>query len=249
MSRSSWAVVCLYLLASPVAAQNEISGIPFDSIPPNTSLVSTGGISLEGDTEVSGKLTTTGEVETGGGVRFLDGTLQTSAAASSAALQSLTANGGLYGNTIADFSPAEAFTEVCFKAGAMQFDIHAAGESTAGGNCVAGDTGWIIERFERDLGAAADWTTARANCLMAGMRLPEPFEIQLSCDNSATLAINDLVDDQEWATNEASTMLTDGGSLGLIATVLSTGSCDSFSLEWVGRNPILRETAQYRCVR
>ncbi len=246
-------VPCLAILSLTVflpatlTAQDEISEITFDTLPAGTTVV--GEIELESDTRVTGKLTTSEELDTAGGVRFPDGTLQLSAAAPSTAVRSLTAKAGLYSNTIADLSPTQAFTEICFKAGAMHFDIHVAGESTTGGNCLPGDTGWIIDRFERESGAAQDWTSARALCLMDGMRLPEPFEIQLTCDNADMFAVSDLLDDEEWATNEVSTLFTGSGGRGEIATTLPAGSCDGLFFRWVGRSSNDREKVQFRCVR
>ena len=157
------------ILASAGLAQDEIYSIDFDTIPEGT-LVNGGGaaIDLQGDTNVSGQLAAGGEVRSEVGFRFPDGSLQTTASVGA----SVTANLGMYRNTIVDFAPPNAYTEICIKAGAVQFDIHAALESTQGGDCLPGDVGWIIERLERDLGAQVSWSSARLECLKDGMRLP-----------------------------------------------------------------------------
>lgn len=199
----TWLMVPLSSLA---AAQQPLPTIKFDSIPEGAQLVSN-PIGLEGDVNVTGDLDVTGEIRTGIGIRFPDGSLQVTAA-SPAAGSGLTANSGLYGNTIADFSPPLAYTEVCFKGGAVAFDVHATGETTAGGNCVPGDIGWIIERFERGGEEDFSWTEARAACLMFGMRLLEPFEWQFSCDNAGTFQLSNMINGLEWVSNTATLLET-----------------------------------------
>ena len=120
---------------------------------------------------------------------------------------SMTANDGMYDNRIADMTPPLAYTEVCFKGGSTQYDYHAVSESTAGGNCLPGDVGFIIERDQR---TGAMWVAARQNCLNFGMRLPEPFEWQLSCNNRATWNIWSMTNgNYEWASNSAQVIPVD----------------------------------------
>lgn len=108
---------------------------------------------------------------------------------------------GLYSNRIVLTSPTVGYSEVCFKAGATKADVHQAAESTAGGNCVPGDTGWIVERAER---SAKKWSEAVGTCLQLGFRLPEVFEFKFSCDNQnlLVLGLQDMNDDFEWASNK-----------------------------------------------
>ncbi len=243
---SMWSVLMFVMVASGAMAQTIISTIDMDTIPGDVKVVAATTIGLEADTTVTGTLATTGEVDAGAGVRFPDGTVQVSASAGATSFQSVTANSGLYSNKIPDITPSQDYTEVCFKAGVMQFDIHTGGEPTSGENCLPGDTGWIVERFERNAGQLADWTTARVTCLMEGMRLPEPFELQFTCDNAGLFAVSDLVTSTEWATNHADLVAypsTHGA--GILAK--SGNSCDSFSWAFAGRSTGQRAALSYRC--
>lgn len=160
---------------------------------------------------VSGGITANGQVESqAGGFVFPDGTVQTTAAMhslSAPAFGSLTANIGLYENRILDVSPPLAFSEVCFKNTVVMTDVHEVGEPTAGGNCVPGDIGWIIERDSR---GSAHWNTAKGICLRDGMRLPEPFEIFWSTEQNASVQLNDR-SMAGWASNTATVVARDSG--------------------------------------
>ena len=99
-----------------------------------------GGIATPAEGQSS--LRVEGEVESVmTGFRFPDGSLQTTAAASSQALDYLSINLGLYQNKIADFVHDVAFVEVCFKNGGVSHDQNAAMGSSQGGSCVPGDIG------------------------------------------------------------------------------------------------------------
>ena len=196
---ASQTVLVLTLLGSPGLSQT-LS----DSGSPGQEPVSAAGanaqIALEGDTTVAGTLTVQGLVATEVGVRFPDSTIQTTASPSGTA----TANQGLYSNWIAAFAPPFAYSEVCFGDGAVRFDVHSSGESTDGGNCLPGDTGFVIERVERNTGLLVTWLEAKAACLADGMRLLEPFEWQFACDNAAMLEVERMTLDQwEWVSNSA----------------------------------------------
>ncbi len=249
VSFSTVAFVSLVLGAVPAFAQGEISSIPFDSIPAGTSFISGGGaaISLQADTAVTGDLSTTGEISPGAGIRFPDGSVQTTASPAGAGT---TANAGLYSNTIADFTPPLAYTEICVKAGAVSFDIHAAGESTAGGNCLPGDTGWIIERFERDGGATFSWTAARMECLKSGMRIPEPFEWQATCDDNALYEASSMEDNWEWASNSVIALRIDNTSpavASILAPLMGNGSCNLGGHGTAADRDGTRHSNQLRC--
>ena len=243
MSRSIFSLlVVLCLVVSAVAiAQQQITSVAFDEIPEGTELAGGGSpITLQGDTNVVGEISTTT------GIRFPDGTLQVTAGGGSAE------NNGLYSNTIADFSPPNAYTEICIKNGTVESDIHDPGEPTAGGDCEPGDIGWVIERFERNSGAAVPWSTARLECLKDGMRLPEPFEWQVACTDQA-LAVSDMEDDAEWASN--STMIVrrdnDATSTGvfLIVPVMGHGSCVRASHGSIARSDSVPNSGVLRCAR
>lgn len=188
-------------LAPPAHTQDPVSEISFDTIPAQVTLDGGGGlIGVEGDTLVSGSLAASGLITTGAGLRFPDATVQTTAARGCAT----TADQGLYSNTIAAISPSLAYSEVCFKSGGFQFDVHMGGESTEGGNCVPGDTGFVIEKTEREGGTFASWPEARTACLLDGMRLLEPFEWQFACDNAGPLELESMAGEEwEWASNTA----------------------------------------------
>lgn len=234
----------------PALAQDDISAIPFESIPGMTRFAvgNEESIQLVADTVVTGDLSSTGEVAPGTGIRFPDGTLQTTATSAGAGI---TANAGLYSNTIPDFSPPLAYTEVCIRAGDVMFDIHAGGESTAGGNCLPGDTGWIIERFERDAGALVSWSTARLECLKSGMRLPEPFEWQVACGNSAEFAVSDLEDGWEWTGNSVFAIRAESSPVrsSLDAFLMGNGSCTHGVHGVTARNDGATTTGEMRCAR
>jgi len=168
-----------------------------------------------------------------------------------AALKSLSANNGLYGNTIVDMTFPTAFTEVCIKHGAIAYDQHMAGESTLGGNCLPNDVGWVIEREQRP---RLPWEQARMECLLIRMRLPEIFEWKFSCVNAADLGLNDMTSDTEWASNIAKAGFNSDGSwagVGAAAAGFSNGvgSCDIAGIGWVGVGNGGAQPWSYRCVR
>lgn len=233
----------LTITTSALAGEPEIVAITFDEIPAGTEFVGSSTIKLEGDTAVTGDVSATGEVTSDTGYRFPDGTVQTSAAETTGA----SANLGLYNNRIADISPPLAYTEICIKDGQVMSDIHGTGEPTAGGSCLPGDLGWIIERFERDGGTPTNWTTARMECLKNGMRLPEPFEWQFACDNSGEFAISDMTDNFELASNTTRAGFTSVNFL--YAPLLGNGTCSHVSVAPVGNSNGLRGDGSYRCVR
>ncbi len=222
-------------------AGDGISSISFDQVPPGTSFLAD-SISLDGEVTVSQGVSATGVIESSsGGFRFPDGTMQLTAASTSGG--STTANDGLYDNKIPDFSPPLSYTEICFKGGSILVDIHAIGEPTAGGSCVPGDVGWVIERDER---LAASWEVARAECLVAGMRLPEPFEYKLSCVDAATYGLNDMVGAWEWASNSA--MVVSDINKGVAAEVMGEVSCASALWGWLGTAGQDETSVGFRCL-
>ena len=109
----------------------------------------------------------------------------------------LTLNSGMYDNRIPEGSYPYAYTEICFKGGNILNDQHSGGQSTAGGNCLPGDVGFIIEQNDRS--EFRVWTIAKENCLRDGMRLPEPFEYQVAAFNSSDFGIT--YGRKEWISN------------------------------------------------
>ena len=222
--------------ASSALAQ-PITEIPFDQIPENSELVSA-SIHLDGDVSSSG------EVGTDIGFRFSDGSLQTTPASSAVVTESTTANSGLYSNKIVEFVPPAGYVEICFKAGSILSDFHNISESTAGGNCLPGDIGWVIERDER---AASSWTNARVACLMHGMRLPEPMEWQYTCEQSMVFGVNNMTGNWEWASNQSqSEFATEGRT---VAAVSGDQGCSYAGFSNLGNNSGLQSERYYRCAR
>lgn len=249
MQKTLCAVAFSMLVLSPAImnAQAEIVSIPFGTVPEGTNFVAGAGapIGLQSDTEVTGTLSATGTVSSDSGFQFPDGSIQVTAGAAGAGL---TANSGLYSNTIAGITPPNAYTEICFKSSTVLFDIHAASEPASGGNCEPGDIGWIIERFERDSGMAVAWTSARADCLLDGMRLPEPFEWQFSCNGAALFALDSMIGNYEWASN--STYLdTVPNNVAVATPIFGLSSCSGASRGIVGNTVSSLGQQRLRCVR
>ena len=249
MKRHSFAfALTLLLMPLSLSAQSDPRGttlqnIPFETLPPGVGLVAGGGITLDGATLVTQGLTVQGTIEsTAGGVRFPDGTVQTTAASTGGAQ---TANSGLYDNRIPEFTPPEAYSEICFKASSVQADIHTISESPAGGSCEPGDLGWVIERDER---TAASWGAARIQCLLLGMRLPEPFEWRASCVDAATFGLNDMTGNAEWASNTAVPSAFAGTVAGTAVSIFGSSSCDWGSFGWLGKNDDVASQHSFRCV-
>lgn len=236
------AFILSLLAALPSQAQPAlIQEIPLESIPGSVSLVTTEPILLDSDTGVAGSLTATGSVEAQtDGYYFPDGTLQSTAAFTTG----VSANNGLYDNRIVAMTPPLPYTEVCFKGGSVSTDIHSVSEPTSGGACVPGDLGWIIERDDR---TATTWEDARVECLVQGMRLPEPFEYIYSCDNSGSFGLNDMADAWKWASNTALPGV--GGSSYVGVSVIGNGSCRHGSVSSVARSDGAFETLEFRCLR
>ena len=166
-------------------------------------------------------------------------------------LGSLTANAGLYSNTIIELSLSQAFTEICIKGGEVLNDPHPIGGSTAGGDCELGDTGWIIEQNERPGGGGVPWEVARMECLELGMRLPEVFELKYSCKNAGELGLNDMTNDAEWASNTAIAFERSMGPafFGVVVPVVGGTGCIFGDAATVAAMPPQEGTRSFRCVR
>lgn len=235
-------LLTLSLSALPLTAQtpDPVSSTGFETLPVNFSLVAS-GITLDGPTTVTDSLVTEGTVATlGAGYVFADGSLQRSANNNTGA----SANAGLYENRLVLMTPAMPFTEVCFKAGAVQSDVHSISESTQGGACVPGDLGWIIERDQRE---AETWANARVACLLVGMRLPEPFEWLYSCTNGPSFGMIDMTNDWEWGSN-TTTPGRPGTNAGAMVTILGQGGCGQADFNWAA-GTVGSALFTYRCVR
>lgn len=234
----------LFFVTVPAQAQvpDLISEFGFETLSEGQNAVAPGGITLEGPTTVTEELVVQGTISAeGAGYRFADGTLQETAATS----VGLSSNQGLYENRIVLMTPSLPFTEVCFKSGGLQNDIHSISESTMGGNCVPGDLGWIIERDQR---TATVWASARVACLLEGMRLPEAFEWLFSCSEAGTLGLIGMTNDWEWGSNSA-TPQRPGTNSGSAVAVLGGGSCGHASYGWAASSSGSSESYVFRCVR
>lgn len=223
-----------------VLVQFEVLASPFEAL----NLMADAGAVTPPQVSFSGGLQVGGTIDAQAGIQFPDGTVQLSAAG---AATDLTANAGLYNNRIVEFSPPLPYVEVCFKNGDFDFDLHVNGaDSTAGGDCLPGDVGWVIEREER---VAAFWEDARADCLIDGMRLPEAFEFLFSCRRDEPLALLDMTGNFEWVSNEVSTILADSNQ-GVGVSVAGASGCSQAKFEWIARNSnAASATEAYRCVR
>lgn len=160
-------------------------------------------------------------------------------------ITSLSSNtGGTYNNRIPDESFSNDYTEVCFKSSTTYNDSHSGGESTSGGNCVPGDIGFVIEQNERGSG---HWEDAKAGCLKDGMRLPEIFEYKFACDNAASLGLNTMTDDWEWASNIGLPIYAT--TYGVIAAVAGNSGCGYGNWGAVAKTDGTQYTGVYRCVK
>lgn len=225
------------------AEGGRIQEITFDSIPAGVQAMGD-SIGLQGSVDVVGDLAVTGLIDAQGtGIRFSDGTIQITAATSNG---SQSANSGLYDNRIPDFSPPEAYTEVCIKSGSVSVDIHALGEPTSGGNCVPGDRGWLIEHEER---SHMPWAEAKMDCLTREMRLPEPFEFSYSCKNSDALGLSEMTSGGEWASNSAQITISINGPAGVAVPVMGFDSCISGTREFIVQSTGFEGSQAFRCVR
>lgn len=220
------------------AAQEPIVEIPFESLPDGTLVQGAGGITLDGDVTVNQDLSVAGVVQSGAGIAFPDGTVQTTAA-----VEGASANYGLYNNRIVLMTPSQIYSEICFKSGQIFGDVHATSETTAGGSCVPGDRGLLIERNQR---SAANWEDARLQCLHEGLRLPETFEWFVGCNNAATYGLNNMTGDWEWASNTAYPTVDPNG-IAVHAAGLS--GCNTGSWGFVGNSANGATSFTYRCLR
>ncbi len=224
--------------------ENEIQAIPFETIPDGVSAVAAGGITLDANVSVSQGITAGGAIQAAAvGFQFPDGTIQSTAAISTIGT---TANSGLYGNTIADITPPLPFTEICLKQGQVLGDIHIVSEGTTGGSCEPGDIGWIIERDQR---SATTWDSARIECLLIGMRLPELFEWLYSCNNAALFGLNDMEGDWEWSSNSLVPRQFGGVYSGGGVSTAGNPTCRHGGWGWAPRHDGTSESLEYRCIR
>ncbi|MEO0422616.1 MAG: hypothetical protein AAF184_09795 [Pseudomonadota bacterium] len=161
------------------------------------------------------------------------------------ALQSQTANAGLYANRIPDRTFSRAFTEVCITGGGVLFDQNEAGESTQGGACRPLMKGWVIERDQRE---AATWTEARVACTIDDMRLPEAMEWQYSCFNADTFGLLNMIGEWEWAGN-TTIGYEPNPTRGIGANMFGSGACEDGTRGFVGREDEFARVEQFRCVR
>jgi hypothetical protein len=108
------------------------------------------------------------------------------------------------------------------------------------------DIGFCIETTER---TAAEWSDARDTCVNADMRLPEPGEFKLACDNGTGLS--DITDDWEWVSNFATTLATDDATPNVGAAVPTggNGGCNYGSADYATSITGTIGSLAYRCVR
>jgi hypothetical protein len=106
--------------------------------------------------------------------------------------------------------------------------------------------GFCMEANERV--GTDTFTGARATCLAANKRLPEPGEYHYACVNGA--GINDLQDDWEWASNFSVNALNDAnGREGVSVPIMGNGSCVHATTGWFASSDATESIVNYRCVR
>lgn len=151
-----------------------------------------------------------------------------------------------YDNKIADISPRNDYVEICFKDGNTFTDAHNGGENTAGGNCLPGDVGFIIEKKQRN---KANWTMAKKSCLEDGMDIPTPFEWQLSCYHAKEWSLENMTGDGwEWAASEGSPQVV-FNKAGIGGAIFGYSGCHYASWEWIAYYSGGSYEAAFRCVR
>lgn len=228
-------------LPQPAPAQEPFTAIPFESLPDGTLVQGAGGISLDGNAGVTQNLTVAGTIESlTGGFVFPDGTVQSTAAK---AVEGESANAGLYDNRIVAMVPLQPYSEICFKSGQVFGDIHVVSESPAGGACVPGDRGFLVERNQR---TGANWEDARLACLLSEMRLPEAFEWLIACNNAGTYGLNSMTGDWEWASNSAYPISSVNG---IAVNAAGLTGCNTGSWGFAGNSSNSANTFSFRCVR
>jgi hypothetical protein len=154
-------------------------------------------------------------------------------------------------------TPPKAYIEICFKNRGMLIDNHNASENTRGGNCIPGDTGYIIEKDIRNNGQNLPWTKARVDCIKDGMRLPELFEIQNACYESMLNKVGGNAN-WEWASNFpdsgerylnlGSGEYSDGSTASVIQSRCWDGGFERI-VSGAGSTPTGERGASYRCAR
>ncbi len=155
-------------------------------------------------------------------------------------------NKKMYDNVIPDRTFDRNYTVICWKNGELLSDINNAGESTRGGNCEPGNRGFVIEQNERT--GAERWAFAKETCVKDDMRLPNEFEFQIACRYRDEFNLEDMINNWEWASNDAYPHFSDN-SREIITSVIGDGGCNFGS-----HKEILRESGDiyetnYRCVR
>ncbi len=153
----------------------------------------------------------------------------------------LSANIGQYDNRIPDDSFTTAYTEICFKNATAYNDQHSGGGSTSGGNCDPGDVGFVIEANQR---SSTYWSDAKSVCLSIGMRLPEVYELQISCSARVLFGLNDFLTDYEWASNTVIQLYSES-----MVPILADSSCADSNSGIVADSSSGVDFYKYRCVK
>lgn len=218
----------------PAAGRLDIraNGVLVSSVGVDGSMWVSGGITVPAPTQ-SNQVATKAYVDAASG------------GASTAQVGSLSPNIGMYANQIPSMTPPAAYTEICFKSGATSFDAHSVSESTAGGNCVPGDIGYILEQNVR---TTKTWELAKEICTQNNMRLPEVFELKLACKNQATWSLTSIGDGNEWSSNQTFSHWQPNSSYDTAVPVMQA-SCAQITLGNVGHSSNSEDSNPYRCAR
>lgn len=132
-----------------------------------------------------------------------------------------------------------------YQSGSTSFDSHSVSESTAGGNCVPGDTGYILEQNVR---TTKTWELAKEICTQNNMRLPEVFELKLACKNQTTWSLTSIGDGNEWSSNQTFSHWQPNSSYDTAVPVMQA-SCAQITLGNVGHSSNSEDSNPYRCAR
>ena len=150
-----------------------------------------------------------------------------------------------YNNKIRKITPSDSYTEVCFKEGAVHVDIHLEIGPTAGGHCLPGDRGFIIEKNRR---LKTHWSYAKMECMKNGMRLPGPFEWQLACLYAKNWSLNGMGTDWEWASNTGRPLFM-RDSEGIGTAIFGGSGCNHTKWRWIGLSSGYQSLNFFRCVQ
>ena len=105
--------------------------------------------------------------------------------------------------------------------------------------------GYCMEVGER---GAIHWDEARNTCLQQGKRLPEPGEFKFACARRSQLGLQNMIGDQEWASNFSTPMARETFSA-VGVSIMGRDDCETAGWGFVGSTAYGAQDRTYRCVR